>query len=342
MVCTYGSAQLQSVERYPSVHCGQEFIMRFIRLVGLVSLLCLGLVAVHSMGGKDPGAGGGAGNKPLVAVSILPQAYFVQRLAGDRMEVLTLVGPGQSPHSYEPTPRQMADLSGAQAWFTVGGDFEAALLPKIASLYPRLQLVDTTRGIQYRSIEAHGHDDEDADHAGEEDNHDEAEDQDEADDRDPHVWLGHNSVKVQLGHILDGLVNLDPDGASVYKANHAAFVAEIDALFQDLSLDLAALRGKPVFVFHPAFGYFLDEFGILQEAVETGGKEPTQKALAALIDKAREEGATAIFVQAQFPAAAARSVAAAIGGAVVEIDPLALDWLDNLNRIAEALRRAAP
>jgi zinc transport system substrate-binding protein len=242
----------------------------------------------------------------------------------------------------------MADLSSAQAWFTVGGDFEAALLPKIASLYPRLQLVDTTRGIQYRSIEAHGHDDgdvdhdgEDADHDGEDADHDDEDDHDEADDRDPHVWLGRDSVKVQLGHILNGLVDLDPEGASVYRANHAAFVAEIDSLFEALSSDLAALRGKPVFVFHPAFGYFLDEFGIIQEAVETGGKEPTQKALATLIDKAREEGARAIFVQAQFPAAAARSVASAIGGAVVEIDPLALDWLDNLKRIAVALRTAA-
>jgi zinc transport system substrate-binding protein len=305
----------------------QELIMKFTRIIGLTFLFFLVVVSAYGMGGKDAQAGTMVENDPLVAVSILPQAYFVQRLAGDRVGVLTLVGPGQSPHSYEPTPRQMADLSRAQAWFTIGGDFEAALLPKVESLYPRLKLVDTTRGIQYRSIESHGHDDEDAAHDG--------------DDRDPHVWLGRDSVKVQIGHILDGLVDLDPDGASMYKANHAAFTAEIDALFEMLSVDLAALRGKPVFVFHPAFGYFLDEFGIIQEAVETGGKEPTQKALARLIEEAREEGAKAIFVQSQFPVAAARSVATAIEGAVVEIDPLSLDWMDNLRRIADALRTAA-
>ncbi|MFH2115503.1 MAG: zinc ABC transporter substrate-binding protein [Spirochaetota bacterium] len=301
--------------------------MKFTRSLGLIAFFSFVALSAYGMAGKEPESDGRAEVKPLVAVSILPQAYFVQRLAKDRLEVLTLVGPGQSPHSYEPTPRQMADLSRAQAWFTVGGDFEAALLPKIASLYPRLQIVDTTLGIKFRSIEAH-------------DNDDEADDHEEADDRDPHVWLGRASVKVQIGHILDSLVVLDPEGASTYKANHAAFVVEIDTLFDGLSRELTALRGKPVFVFHPAFGYFLDDFGIIQEAVETGGKEPTQKALAALIDEAREEGAKAIFVQLQFPTAAARSVASAIGGSVVEIDPLAADWMDNLKRIAEALRTA--
>jgi zinc transport system substrate-binding protein len=312
------------------------------RIIGLILAFSLATISANAMAAKEAVGGTTGEMKPVVAVSIQPQAYFVQRLAGDRLDLLTLVGPGQSPHSYEPTPRQMADLSRAKAWFTIAVEFENALLPKIASLYPGLRIVDTTKGIKFRSMEAHSHDDDDDDHDDDDDDHDDHDDQDEDHEaRDPHVWLGRDSVKVQVGHILAGLSAIDPENVSVFRANYDAFIREIDALFDGLAKDLGPLRGKPVFVFHPAFGYFFDEFGIIQEAVETGGKEPTQRALASLIDEAKKEGAKTIFVQVQFPANAARSVASAIGGSVVEIDPLAADWANNLKIMAEALRRSA-
>ena len=72
---------------------------------------------------------------PTVVVSILPQSEFVARIAGGKVKILTLVGPGASPHNYEPTPRQMAELSGASLWLTIGGvEFEKAFLPKVEAL----------------------------------------------------------------------------------------------------------------------------------------------------------------------------------------------------------------
>ena len=309
-------------------------IVKTTRIIGFAMALLLATFSANAMASKESTDSPGNQMKPVVAVSIQPQAYFVQRLAGKRFELLALVGPGQSPHSYEPTPRQMADLSRTQVWFTIGVEFENALMPKITALYPDLRMVDTTEGIKFRSMEAHSHEDDHDD--VEKDDDTDADHDDEA--RDPHVWLGRDSVKVQAGHILAGLSAIDPEGTSIFKTNHDAFIEEIDTLFDGLIKDLAVLRGKPVFVFHPAFGYFLDEFGIIQEAVETGGKEPTQKALAALIDEARKDGARTIFVQAQFPSTAANSVASAIGGSVVEIDPLAEDWGNNLKIMAAALR----
>jgi zinc transport system substrate-binding protein len=94
-------------------------------------------------------------------------------------------------------------------------------------------------------------------------------------------------------------------------------------------------------VYHPAFGYFLDEFGIVQRAVETGGREPGPRDLARLIGDARQEKAAAIFVQAQFPAEAARTAAAAIGAELVSLDPLAADWLANIRLMGSALKKAA-
>ena len=272
---------------------------------------------------------------PVVAVSILPQAEFVRRIAGTALRPVVLVGPGSSPHSYEPSPRQMAELSGALAWFTVGVEFETALEPKIKSLYPRLSIVDTARNVKFRTLDAHSHEDEDH----EEDGHnDEAE---APGARDPHVWLGKEAVKAQLLVIRDELSRLMPAKAKEFAANHEAYVRDIDAAFAALVPTLAPLRGEKVFVYHPSFGYFLDEFGILQEAVELGGKEPTQKALASLVNLAKEEKARAIFVQKQFSVNAAKAVAKAIGGVVVEIDPLAERWLENIKAMGSALAKAA-
>jgi zinc transport system substrate-binding protein len=216
-------------------------------------------------------------------------------------------------------------------------EFENGLVPKVKNLYPKLRLVDTTEGVEFRDLEAHSHEDEHG--------HDEGEHEEHGDDpeggRDPHIWLGRDAAKSQAGYVRDVLAGIDPSGAAQYARNHDALVRDIDSMFDSLVQSLAPLKGKPVFVYHPAFGYFLDEFGIEQEAVEVGGKEPTQKTLAELIERAREHGAKVIFVQPQFSKSAAKTVADAIGGSVVEINSLDADWLANLKRMGDALKAAA-
>lgn len=262
--------------------------------------------------------------KSTIVVSVLPQSYFVQRIAGDRAKVITLVGPGKDPHSYEPTPRQMVDLSAAAIWFTVGVEFEHGLQPKIASMYPSLRIIDSAAGIVRRPLEAHD---------GGEDHEDEG--------LDPHVWLGRDESLHLATIVRDALTALDPAGASFYRQNYDALSRDVEAVFKGLARELEPLRGRAVFVYHPAFGYFLDEFGIIQKAVETGGKEPTQRGLAALAEEAKKEGTKVLFVQAQFPTTAARTLAAAMGGVVVPLDPLAADWLGNIRRMGDALKKAA-
>lgn len=303
----------------------------------LASLLLFGSCMAFAAGSGAPAAPGAPGSAPaakrlVVAVSVLPQAYFVERVGGDRVRAFALVGPGQSPHSYEPSPRQMAELSQASLWLTVGIEFEHGLEPKVARLYPALRIRDNTAGVVFRRLEEHGHEEgEGADgHKGEGE-----------DGRDPHAWLGRQGSKAMAAEVRDALSLLDPSGAPAYARNYEALARDIDAVFAGLAARLESLKGRPVFVYHPAFGYFLDEFGIEQVAVETGGKEPTQKGLSALVARAKAEKAAAVFVQAQFPTAAARSLASSIGAAVVPIDDLAPDWLANLGRMGEALLKAA-
>lgn len=262
-----------------------------------------------------------------VAVSILPQQYFLERIGGNRVKALVLVGPGQSPHSYEPTPSQMADLSGARAWILSGTDFEEGFEPAVSAQFPDLKIFDGTAGVTFRQLQEY------------EQELDEHEDEHDS-NIDRHTWLGSAPAKLLASNIRDALASVDPEGKSVYDTNCASLVADIDAVYAELKTALAPLSGKTVLVFHPSFGYFLDEFGMRQESVETGGKEPSAKALASLIEKAKAEKVPAIFVQAQFPVNAAKTIADQAGAQVVMLDPLAPDWLANIRKIGEALEKA--
>ena len=263
--------------------------------------------------------------KPTIALSILPQEYFVQRIAGDLVHTVVLVGEGQSPHSYEPTPSQMAALAKAKVWILSGTDFELVLEDKVSSLYPNLLVIDGTEGVTFRSLEVH-----DDEHAIEEGSL----------ERDRHTWLGWESAKILAGHVLETTITLLPGQRAQLEANHQQLIEDIDATFLLLKVKLAPIAGRKVFVYHPSFGYFFDEFGLIQEAVEIGGKEPTAKDLSLLIQKARSEKAVALFVQKQFPLASAQTVAKAAGAKVLALDPLARDWMENIQVMGETLLSA--
>ena len=273
----------------------------------------------------------------LVA-SIVPVGTFVERIAGDRAEVSVLVPPGASPATYEPKPSQMAALSRADAFFAVGVPFERVWLPRIRSAVSGLDVVDLTRGIERVPMAAeHDHD---HDHAT---GHDHDHDNDH-DNRglDPHIWLAPPLVLTMADTILDALIRLDPDGEAVYRANHAAFAADVRALDQELRATLAHPEGHGRFmVYHPSWGYFARAYGLTQLPVELEGKDPGPRELARLIDEARDAGISVVFVSPQFSERAAREIAASIDGSVAVADPLAADWAANLRRAAAAFAKAA-
>lgn len=262
--------------------------------------------------------------KPSVVVSILPQIEFVKRIAGDKVDVTALVGQGTSPHSYEPTPRQMVEISKAKIWFTIGIDFERALLPKVKSMYTGLKIVDTKQGVKYRFLEEHS-DEEDEIHSAKEEI------------KDPHIWLGYEQAKIILKNILEALKELSPENKVSFQENYNKYINEIDNTFELLFKELNPFKGKTIIVYHPAFGYFLDNFGIKQKAFEIRGKEPTQKEIVALIKEAKKEKVKVIFVQKQFSRTAAEKIAKAIDGEAVEIDPLAQNWLQNIKYMGESI-----
>jgi zinc transport system substrate-binding protein len=256
-----------------------------------------------------------------VFVSVLPQAYLVGRVGGERITVETLVQPGQSPVTYAPTPKQMVRLAEADLFFRAGVPFENVLMPKIEATFQNLRVVDTRRGIPLLMP------DPEDDHIG-------------AGEEDPHVWLSPPLALRLAENMLSGLLRADPAGESFYRANFARLETELNTLHRKLTEALAPVRGKKLFVFHPAFGYFCSAYGLEQVAIESGGREPSPRQLARLIETARREGVRVIFVQPQFSSQSAASVARAIGGAVIAIDPLAEDYIGNLYELAETIKTA--
>ncbi|WP_320129957.1 metal ABC transporter solute-binding protein, Zn/Mn family [uncultured Sphaerochaeta sp.] len=294
-----------------------------IRIVLAMSFFLAVLPGLFANGTKEVAS---VSEKPMIAVSILPQKYFVDRIAGSLVDVVVLVGEGQDPHSYEPTPLQMTQLAKASCWILSKTDFELSLQPKIASLYPKLDMIDGTEGVNLRYLEHH------VEESGE--------DVPQGTEIDRHTWLGLQGSLVLAGHIKDSLVALLPQDKALLEKNYEELVSDIQTTFTELKASLAPLKGRTVFVYHPAFGYLLDDLGMIQEAVETGGKEPTAKALGQLIAQAKADKAAVIFVQAQFPVNAAETVAKAVGAKVVSLDPLAENWLDNIHLIGNSLLTA--
>jgi zinc transport system substrate-binding protein len=280
--------------------------------------------------GKSP-AGPPAAGKLKVFVTVPPLAYFANRLGGGRLEVHTLVPPGQDPHTYTVPPREIAALAQARIYFRVGIPVEDTLLPKIQSANPRLQVVDTRQGIELRKLEAN----EEAVPA--------ASPVESDSELDPHIWMSPVLAEKQAATMCAALIKIDPAGKPVYEKNYAALAADLDKLDARLKKILAPVKGKELFVFHPAYGYFARQYGLRQVAVETGGKSPSARQLSALIALAKARGVRLIFVQPQFSPKRSQAIAAAIDGGVLPLDDLAEDYLANLetgaDKVAAALAR---
>lgn len=290
------------------------------------------LLLIPAMGRADP---------VRVFVGVPPLQTFVQRVGGEGVEVHSLVQPGQSPHTYEPTPRQVAALGSADLYVGIGIPFESAQLPRIGATNPRLRVLDARTGIDLRRIEAHEHAQPAGDGAHDDGHQHPGEGASaQAAELDPHIWTSPPLAKRIALAIRDALAEIDPANAPAFEANFQGFAAELDQLDRDIRAQLEPLRHRRFLVYHPAWGYFADTYGLVQVPIEKAGKEPGPRALSALIDQARREGVKVIFAQPQQGTKAALQVAAAIGGRVVVLDPLAADYGASLRQAAREIAAA--
>ncbi len=275
---------------------------------------------------------------------------MTEEIGGQHVDAWAMVRPGFNPHTYDPTPQQISALAGVALYVRTGLPFEDAWMERIRSANPRMLVLDAREGINLRSLEAYTHDehgaephtddqrsDEHAIDARHDNHHNHAA---YADETDPHVWTSPPLVRHMVGVIRDKLSALAPVHSAAFARNHDAFVAELETLDRELHALLDPMLNRKFMVFHPAWGYFANTYRLTQVPIEREGKEPGARALAALIEQAKQEKIKVVFVQPQFDKRHARQVAQAIGGAVIAVDPLAADYINNLRRVGRVFARA--
>lgn len=254
--------------------------------------------------------------RPIVAVSILPEAAFVRAVFGDRVRVAVMVPPGYSPESYTPSIAEMTDFSDAVLYFSIGVPMEStALLPMLSKETTHISLADAAREAAPDLLMDGG--------------------------RDPHIWLSPSRVCSMVEAIAEAAALYDPENAATYRANADAYIADIENTDAAIRSLLADIPCREFLVYHPAFGYFADEYGLAMRALEKGGKEVTPAELEATVAYAKEKGIKTVFYQAETDSRAAEVLAEEIGGQAVMLSPLAENYLENLLTMAQAIKAGA-
>jgi zinc transport system substrate-binding protein len=272
----------------------------------IITVLLAMLITAGGCGERDESADQG---KTQVFVSVAPLAYFTERIAGQHITVSVLIAPGGNPHTYTPTPKQIVKLARGGLLLCAGSDFEQIIASKLA-WGDRLKVVNLVEGRDHK----HG--------------------------EDSHIWMSPKIAKTLSASICRELIALDPPNSDDYRDNLRKLHDDLDDLDAKLTKTLAPLKGKTFFVFHPAFGYFAEAYGLKQRAVESEGKSPGPRHISDLIGAAKSARAKAIFVQPQFSRQAADTIAKNIGAQVKVLDPLSGDYINNLEHIAEEIKKA--
>lgn len=246
-----------------------------------------------------------AAMKIKVSVSVPPQAYFVERIGGEKVEVQVML-PGHSDHeSYEPTPKQIIRLSQTQVYVRVGVpgfSFERQQIDPVLAR-KKINLINMSDGVKLL-------------------------------EDDPHIWAAPSAVRKAAFNICKGLENFDPANSSYYKRNMESFLRDIDNLDKEIKEFLKGKEGGTFLIYHPALAYFAADYGLRQVSIETEGKSPSASHIRSVIDLARSKGIRKVLVQKGFDKKNARTIAAEIGGTLEEIDPLERNWLSGTRNTA--------
>lgn len=295
------------------------------RVMWAAGVVAAGLIA----GGCDgPSGGPGEGGDVRIVASIGPLADAARQIGGEDVTVTALLLPGQTPHGFEPRPRQVEQMAEADLLLTVGlgmdpwADRAAASAGRTDLAVFRFADVVRAEAIK---VTPHGHDDGDDHEGAESDAHDHEHEHAHAHDAgDPHLWLDPVLMKAYAAVLSEKLAALDPDHADGYRTRGAAFAADLDALNADYARVLGSARLKAFVSFHSAFTYTAARYGLTQEAVfeaDRAGVGPRH--LEHVIEFMKEHGVKVVFAEPQFPIDRLRPILDQVPGATVrQLDPL--------------------
>jgi len=236
-----------------------------------------------------------------VFVTVLPQVGIVQDIGGKYVEVNALISKAGCPETYSPTPKQLQQLSNADLFLSLGFPFEDMWLKKVNS--PALKIMSMTTGVKIRS------------------------------DNDPHVWLSLNNLSIMAENTAKILSDLRPEQKKYFQQNLKAFKQKIKTLDKKVKLAIKQNNSKCIFVTHPSYAYFADDYGLIQHSIEFEGKELTPKQLAKMIKIFKDHDAHIVLAQPEFSTKAAKVIANETKATLVTVSIYDKDPFKNIEEL---------
>ena len=251
-----------------------------------------------------------ATDKINVATTIAPLAEFVRAVGGDRVAVTVVVPPGAEPHTFEPTPSLMVDMSKADLYVMNGAGLEF-WIDRLFEANKDMTVIDSSKSIDLIS--------------------------ESEDEMDPHIWISLKNAAVQVQNICSGLIQVDPANKDYYSQNRDSYLEQLKALDEELNSSFTASKKKIFVVHHPAWTYFARDYALEQVPLMENEKEPGPKYLSQVIDLARQNNITTVFIEPEFNPKSAEVIAKEMNASIKTLDPLAADYLNNMRYAGRAI-----
>ncbi len=242
--------------------------------------------------------------KLKVVATIFPLADFVKNVAGDKVEIITLLPPGASPHTQELSPKVMKKVSGAKLLVANGAGLDFWIVDAVKNAAGSdMVVVGTSSALEGSLISG--------------DEHDEG-------GTNPHFWLDPVLAQKQVETIAAALAMVDPDNKDFYLENAANYIAQLKSLDEEIRNTTQSFSSREFITFHPAWAYFAERYELVEAAVieEAPGKEPSAAYIKEVVDIAKALKVKAIFAEPQFSTKAADAIAADSGAKVLLLDPI--------------------
>jgi len=247
--------------------------------------------------------------KIIVATSIMPQKEFIEAVGGDKVKVIVMVPPGADPHTYEPQPSQLRELSKAKIYFQIGSgiEFEKTWMERLKELNPNMKIVNCSQDIKLMK-------------------------------EDPHVWTSPRNAIIIVENIYKALIEEDPNHKEYYTKNMDKYVSQLKKLDEQFNQTLTGKQNKKILVYHPAWAYLCRDYKLEQITIEKEGKEPSPQTLTKIIQEAKKDNIKVIIVSPQSNKQSAQAIADEIGAKIVIIDPLAENYIENMEKMLQILK----
>lgn len=256
-----------------------------------------------------------------VAVTILPQKYLLDKIVGDSLEVVCLIPEGANPEEYSATPRLMAEIATSSLYFKVGElGFEKTTLPSILENMSHVQVVTLSDDIEFITSQCS--------HGGEEHSH-----------YDPHYWSSPKMAKIMATNMYNSIKEFDAANSSYYEKNYLNLISELDSVDFRIEEILLSSTNRQFAIFHPSLSYFARDYGLQQLSLEQNGKAMAPRTMKQTIEKAIKGGVQTVFVQNEFSPEQVKTFAQEIGANVVVINPLAYNFIEEINKVAHAIAK---